>query len=110
MPAKHAAARRSAPARACSTNLGGNVSADNAATIFEDRTNPQVWRFTLGVQRELPGNFLVELTYLGQRGQNIPYVQQLNFVPEQFRTQDPRNNAAARHVPHRRSCPTRSAA
>lgn len=77
------------------TNLGGNVSAANAATVFEDRKNPQVWRFTLGIQRELPGNFMVELTYLGQRGQNIPYVNALNFVPEQFRTQDPRNNTAA---------------
>ena len=78
-----------------STNLGGNVSANNAPTIFEDRNNPQVWRFTLGVQRELPGNFVVELTYLGQRGQNIPFTNQMNFVPEQFRTQDPRNNTAA---------------
>jgi hypothetical protein len=78
-----------------STNLGGNVSAANAATVFEDRTNPQVWRFTFGIQRELPGDFLVEVTYLGQRGQNIPYVNSLNFVPEQFRTQDRRNNTAA---------------
>src|SRR5262245_7850540 len=78
-----------------STNLGGNVSATNAPTIFEDRENPQVWRFTLGVQRELPGNFVVELTYLGQRGQNIPYTNAVNFVPEAFRTQDPRNNTAA---------------
>ncbi|HET9318001.1 MAG TPA: hypothetical protein VFQ51_20575, partial [Vicinamibacteria bacterium] len=78
-----------------STNLGGNVSANNAPTIFEDRDNPQVWRFTLGVQRELPGNFVVEVTYLGQRGQNIPFTSQINYVPEQFRTQDARNNTAA---------------
>ncbi len=78
-----------------STNQGGNVSASNAPTIFEDRSNPQVWRFTFGVQRELPGNFMVELTYLGQRGQNIPFASDINFVPEQFRTTDPRNNVAA---------------
>jgi hypothetical protein len=74
-----------------STNLGGNPG----TIVPEDRKNPQVWRFTLGVQRELPGNFLVEVTYLGQRGQNFPFVRNLNFVPEQFRSQDPRNNVAA---------------
>jgi hypothetical protein len=73
------------------TNLGGNVG----TFVPTDRKNPQVWRFTFGLQRELPGNMLVEVSYLGQRGQNIPYVRALNFVPEEFRTQDPRRNPAA---------------
>ena len=63
-----------------------------------------------GVQRELPGNFLVELTYLGQRGQNIPYVEQPS-------TSCPSSSARRTRATTRRptrssppSCPTRSAA
>ena len=51
-------------------------------TGVADACEALAWRFTLGIQRELPGNFLVELTYLGQRGQNFPYDSNLNFVPE----------------------------
>ena len=78
------------------TNLGASIgSRTTAGFIPTERRNPQFWRFTLGVQRELPGDVLVELTYLGQRGQNIPIVEELNFVPQQYRTQSPIRDTAA---------------
>jgi hypothetical protein len=73
------------------TNLGGNVG----TFVPDQRRNPQLWRFTLGVQRELPGSFLVELSYLGQRGQNIPFTRALNYVPQSARTSDARRDPAA---------------
>jgi hypothetical protein len=78
------------------TNLGASLGSGTAAGFIPtERSNPQFWRFTFGIQRELPWDLLVEVTYLGQRGQNIPVVTQLNFVPQQFRTQSPiRDNAA----------------
>jgi hypothetical protein len=51
------------------TNLGASLgSRTTAGFIPTERSNPQFWRFTFGIERELPGQWLVELTYLGQRG------------------------------------------
>jgi hypothetical protein len=64
------------------TNLGnapGNVT-------LQERTNPEYWRYSLGVERQFPGEFLVELSYVGQRGRHLPILESLNYVPEQFRT------------------------
>jgi hypothetical protein len=73
------------------TNLGGNVG-----TVFlTERDNPEFWRFSLGFERELPWNLLMEVSYLGQIGRNIPVVRNVNFVPEAFRTRSPVRDAAA---------------
>jgi carboxypeptidase family protein/TonB-dependent receptor-like protein len=80
------------------TNLGGNVGSgsNNPARIFSlERTNPQFWRFSLGLERELPWNMVVEVSYLGQIGQHLPILQNLNYVPQQFRSQGPTRDAAA---------------
>ncbi len=73
------------------TNLGnapGNV-------FGPDRINGEYWRYSIGVEREFPGDFLVELSYVGQRGRKVPILEQVNYVPEQFRTSSPiRDNAA----------------
>jgi len=66
-----------------SANLGGSPG-----TVFMDeRSNPQYWRYSAGVERQLAGNLLVEVTYLGQHGENLPIVMPLNYVPQEFRTQ-----------------------
>jgi hypothetical protein len=65
-----------------STNLGnapGNVWS-------ADRINPEFWRFSAGIERQLPWDRLVELSYIGQRGRNQAILEPLNFVPQQFRT------------------------
>ncbi len=73
------------------TNLGnapGNV-------FSADRKNGEYWRYSIGLERQLPGEFLVELSYVGQRGSSVPLLEQVNFVPQQFRTNSPiRDNAA----------------
>jgi hypothetical protein len=66
-----------------SANLGGSPG-----TVFLDqRDNPQYWRYSIGVERQLSPSLLAEVSYLGQKGQNLPIVLPLNYVPEQFRTQ-----------------------
>ncbi len=73
------------------TNLGGSPG-----TVFPtERKNPTFWRYSFGIERELPGDILVELSYLGQQGRDLPLVEPLNFVPQSARTQSPvRDNAA----------------
>jgi hypothetical protein len=73
------------------TNLGnapGNIWA-------ADRVNPEFWRFSVGIERQLPWEMLFEVSYIGQRGTNQAILEPLNYVPEQFRTQSPiRDNNA----------------
>ncbi len=76
------------------TNLGGSPG-----TVFStERPNPQYWRFSFGVERQLPWNVVVELSYLGQSGSNLPIVEQLNFVPQAYRTQSAIRDPAAETV------------
>ncbi len=70
------------------TNLGASIgSATAAGIIVTDRTNPEFWRYSLGIEKQFAQNWLVEVSYLGQKGSNVPYVQQINYVPQQYRTQ-----------------------
>ena len=69
------------------TNLGASIGTATAAGIIPtDWTNPEYWRFSVGVERQLGNDWLVELSYLGQKGSHVPLVEQLNFVPQAYRT------------------------
>jgi hypothetical protein len=70
-----------------------------------DVSNPVNHRWSLGLQRELPGQFLIEATYVGAHGMNLPVVRQLNAVPEQYFSTSPvrdnaRNNRLSTQVPN----------
>jgi hypothetical protein len=57
-------------------------------------TNPRNHRFSLGLQRELPWQMMIEATYVGSYGENLPVIRQLNAVPrEYFSTSPVRDNA-----------------
>jgi hypothetical protein len=74
-----------------STNLGGSPG-----TVFPTaRKNPTLWRYSIGIERELPGDMIVEVSYLGQTGRDMPVVEPLNYVPEAFRTQSTVRDTAA---------------
>jgi Carboxypeptidase regulatory-like domain/TonB dependent receptor len=73
------------------TNLGnapGNV-------FPADRVNGEYWRYSVGVEKQFPAGFLVELSYIGQKGNNVPILETLNFVPQQYRTASPIRDATA---------------
>jgi len=68
-----------------------------------DASNPRNHRWSLGLQRELPAQFLIETTYVGARGQNLPVLRQLNAVPQQYFStspvrDDPANNRLTQQV------------
>jgi hypothetical protein len=58
-----------------STFLGQSVS-----FIDPNRVIPRVHQFSVGVQRELPGRSVLEVSYVGSRSQELPASQQLNAV------------------------------
>jgi hypothetical protein len=67
--------------------------------------NPRNHRWSIGLQRELPWQLLIEATYVGAHGQNLPVVRQLNAVPKQFFSTSPTrddvtNNRLTQQVPN----------
>jgi hypothetical protein len=69
-----------------STNLGGNPGSTTAPIIPLDRKNAEFWRYSIGYERELPWQMVFEISYLGQKGRNLPLAEPLNYVPQEFRT------------------------
>ncbi len=79
-----------------STNLGnapGNIW--NA-----DRVNPEFWRFSIGVERQLPWEMLFEVSYIGQHGSNQAILEPLNFVPQQYPHAEPDPRRRRGNIPH----------
>ncbi|MCU1238121.1 MAG: Outer rane receptor for ferrienterochelin and colicin [Candidatus Solibacter sp.] len=49
-----------------------------------DRQTGKVQRWQLGIQRQLPGRFVVEVAYAGTRGYDMTIATNLNSVPRQY--------------------------
>jgi hypothetical protein len=49
-----------------------------------DRENPQNVRYSIGVQRELPGQWLADVAYVGSHGYNLATEIDLNPVPAEY--------------------------
>jgi len=71
------------------TNLG------NAISFFNQRPlSPYNQRWELGVQCELPAGFVVEASYVGNRGTHIEINRNINTVPNRFLSALPTRDAA----------------
>src|SRR5207248_8690039 len=77
------------------TALGTDVAASDTPIISVDRKNSKFARLVFGIQRELPGQFLVEATFIDAQGYDLPVSRNLNFVPRQFLGDTPTTDAAA---------------
>jgi hypothetical protein len=83
------------------TNVGQGVS----FPYYGDIKNPVNHRWSIGFQRELPANLLVEATYVGARGLNLPVTRELNAVPAGYFSTSPvrddaTNNRLTQQVPN----------
>ena len=67
------------------TNLGQQV----AFPYIGDVKNPLNHRWSIGLQRELPLQLLIEATYVGAKGENLPVTRQLNGIPLQYLSTSP---------------------
>lgn len=76
--------RPAGPAGGLLTNIGQNVN------VFPDtRLNPYAQRWSMGFQRQLPGQFLIESTYVGNRATRLNVLRNMNFTPAQFLSTSP---------------------
>ena len=83
------------------TNVGQGVSFPYAG----ETSNPRTHRWSLGLQRELPWLFMVEATYVGSIGDDLPVLRQLNGIPTQYLStsqvrDDAINNRLTQQVPN----------
>jgi hypothetical protein len=70
-------------------SLGKQTALGQTVTFFEQ--NPKVSkqaRWSLGIQRELPGGWVVEANYVGDHGYDIEIARNLNAVPNKYLNTD----------------------
>jgi hypothetical protein len=77
-------------------SLGAGAFLGQQVTFFSPSvTNPYSIRWDFSIERQLPGQIVVEAAYIGNHAVHLPISQQLDFIPRQYL--DPsttvRNNA-----------------
>jgi len=72
------------PAGGLTTNLGQGLS-----FFAQKRFQPYAQRWSFGIQNLLPGDYLVDLAYVGNRGTRIGVSRELNFTPAQYLSTSP---------------------
>ena len=60
-----------------------------------DRKNPLSQRFSMGLQAQLPGRWLFEASYVGNRASDIPVTRQLDTIPRQYLSTSPLRDTTA---------------
>src|SRR5262249_4605838 len=61
------------------TNLGQSL------TVYPvRRQQPYAQRWAIGVQRLLPGEFLIDLSYVGNRGDHLPVAREINALDPRY--------------------------
>jgi len=66
------------------TSIGQDLGASDAGVVPADRKNAKFARLIVGIQRELPGQFVVEANFVSSWGHDMAVNRNLNFVPRQF--------------------------
>lgn len=78
-----------------SRGLASQVGLGLGTVIANERKNGQIQRYQLNLQRELPGRVLVEASYVGSRGYDLPALFDLNPIPRQYLSTSPLRDQAA---------------
>jgi hypothetical protein len=66
-----------------------NVGLGATFPYVGDVRTPRTHRWSLGVQRELPGYFLIEGTYVGSFSEHVPVLRELDPVPGNYFSTSP---------------------
>ena len=72
------------PAGGLTTNLGQNLE-----FYWRERKHPYSQRWSFGVQQVVPGQILIEASYVGNRGTRLPAVRNINTTPAQYLSTSP---------------------
>jgi hypothetical protein len=76
--------------RGLASYLGQGPSPYYATTV-----NPYMQRWSLSVQRELPGRTVLEVGYVGNRGTKLPVTRQYSATPAQYLSTSPERDQTA---------------
>jgi hypothetical protein len=77
------------------TNVGRDIGTSADPAILVNRRNAKFARLVVGLQRELPGQFVVEANFITAWGYDLSVNRNLNFVPRQYLGDTPAADAAA---------------
>lgn len=77
------------------TGIGADVAADTLPIIGLQRKNSKFARFIAGIQRELPGQIVIEANFIHSRGYDLAVSKDLNFVPRSFLGNTPATDIAS---------------
>src|SRR5262249_23447296 len=66
------------------TNLGQAIQSYDAGL-----KQPYSQRWSAGIQRSLPGHFVLDVSYVGNRVTHLPVTQQLNNTPAKYLSRSP---------------------
>jgi hypothetical protein len=77
------------------TGIGADVASEATPLIGILRKNSKFARIVLGIQRELPGQIVVEANYINAHGYDLPVSRNLNFVGREFLGTDPVTDATS---------------
>ncbi|MCZ2155468.1 MAG: TonB-dependent receptor [Bryobacterales bacterium] len=77
-------------------SLGIMTNAGQGLSFFNPKLhNPYMQRWQLSVQRELPGQSVIEVSYVGNHGSDLRTSRQFNPVPRQYYSTSPVRDQAA---------------
>ncbi|MEK7833933.1 MAG: hypothetical protein AAB401_22790, partial [Acidobacteriota bacterium] len=77
------------------TNVGQDLGSSGSPIISAERRNAKFARAIFGVQRELPGQLIVEANFVTAWGYDLGVARNLNFVPRSYWGTDPAGATAA---------------
>ncbi len=80
--------------------LGGQTMVGQAISFFDEKPlMPYMQRWQFGFQRELPGGYVAELTYVGNRGTRLEIGRNWNVTPQRYLSRSPvRDNATINYL------------
>jgi hypothetical protein len=78
------------PAAGLRTNLGQGIN-----FYSHGLTHPYSQRWSMGLQRILPGSWLMDASYVGNRGVRLPVTRSLNETPAEYLSRSPLRDQAA---------------
>lgn len=72
------------------SGLGLRTNLGQSLTVFApERKQPYAQRWLFGLQRELPGSFVIDAAYVGNRNTRLNVTRELNGIPNQYLSTSP---------------------
>jgi Carboxypeptidase regulatory-like domain/TonB dependent receptor len=72
------------------SSLGAQTFLGQSITYFDaDPTSPRNQRWQVGIQRELPGGWVLDAAYVGNHGSDLQTLRNLNALPNQYLSTSP---------------------